>query len=125
MELPKEFTLQEIAVLAGGAVGAGAETKVKRVAFSPLQSRDGDLALFFEPKLIERLNDCRASAVVIPEGVDCRLPHIKVKRPQLALQRMLSAIQPRRFLPDPGVHSSAVVDATAVLGAEVAVGPLA
>jgi UDP-3-O-[3-hydroxymyristoyl] glucosamine N-acyltransferase len=125
MELPKEFTLFEIAALAGGKVGAGGETKVKRVAFSPVHAKEGDLALFFDPKLLPLLPQCKASAVLVPEGTECKLPHLTVKRPKLALQKMLSAVQPKRFIAEKGVHPTAFVDPTAQLAADVAVGPLA
>lgn len=125
MELPKEFSLNEIAAVCGGKVGGDGAAKVKRVALSPLQAGAGDLALFFDAKLLSKLAECRATAVVIPEGTTCDVPHIAVRRPQLALQRMLSALQPKRFVPEKGVHPTACVDPTAQLAADVAVGPLA
>jgi len=115
----------EIAAVAGGKVGSGGETKVKRVAFSPMQAGPGDLALFFDAKLMPALPGCKASAAVVPEGTECALPHITVKRPKLALQKMLTVVQPPRFMPTKGVHPTAFVDPTAELGADVAVGPLA
>jgi UDP-3-O-[3-hydroxymyristoyl] glucosamine N-acyltransferase len=123
MDLPKEFSLAEIAAVAGAKVGSGGDTKVKRVSVSPLSAKEGDLALFFDPKMLDKLSECKATAVLIPEGVETKLPHIVVKRPQLALQRMLSAMQPPRFLPPAGVHPTAVVDPSAQLGEGVAVGP--
>lgn len=123
MELPKEFTLAEIAAIAGAKVGSAGDTKVKRVSVSPLQAGPGDLALFFDPKMLAKLKDCQATAVLVPEGTETKLPHIVVKRPQLALAKMLAAVQPKRFFPEPGVHPSAVVDPTAELGEGVAVGP--
>jgi UDP-3-O-[3-hydroxymyristoyl] glucosamine N-acyltransferase len=125
MDLPKEFTLFEIAAVAGGNVGKSGETKVKRVAFSPMNAQEGDLALFFEAKMLAALPHCKASAVLVPEGTECALPHITVSRPKLALQRMLTAVQPKRFIAEKGVHPSAFVDPSAELGADVAVGPLA
>lgn len=124
MDLPKEFTLAEIAAISGGKVGASGDTKVKRVAFSPLKAGEGDLALFFEPKLLSKLPECKATAVLVPEGTECSIPHILVKRPQLALQRMLTAVQPKRYIADKGIHPTAVVDPTAKLGDGVCVGPL-
>src|SRR5690348_10999117 len=90
MDLPKEFSLNEIAAVAGGTVGAGGDVKVKRVAVSPLMAAEGDLALFFEPKLLSRLAECKATAALVPEGTDCKLPHVVVKRPQLAMSKMLA-----------------------------------
>lgn len=123
MELPREFTLAEIAQVAGAKVGSGGDTKIKRVSVSPLQAGEGDLALFFDPKLLSKLSECKASAVLIPEGTQCSLPHLVVQRPQFAMQKMLAAIQPKRFIAEPGIHPSAVVDPTAELGEGVCVAP--
>jgi UDP-3-O-[3-hydroxymyristoyl] glucosamine N-acyltransferase len=123
MDLPKEFTLAEIAQVAGARVGSGGDTKIKRVSVSPLQAGEGDLALFFDAKLLPKLSECKASAVLIPEGTACTIPHLLVKRPQFAMQKMLSAIQPKRFIADGGIHPTAFVDPTAQLAEGVSVGP--
>lgn len=125
MELPKEFSLAEIAAVAGASVGSGGDTKVKRISISPLHAGEGDLALFFDAKMLTKLDECKASAVLVPEGTVTQLPHVVVKRPQLAMQRMLSAVQPKRFFAEPGVHPTAFVDPTAELAEGVAIGPLA
>jgi len=122
MKLPKEFSLGEIAAAVGGRVEGPPETKVVNVAESPFQAGPGDLALMFDQKLIKRISECRASAVVVPEGVKTDLPSVVVQRPLLALQRMLAALQPKRFQPGPGIHPSAVVDSSCQLGEGVAVG---
>ena len=124
MKLPKEFKLGEIAMVSGGRLEGPADLKIVGVATNPLTAGEGDLALVFEPKLIKNIDAVKASAVVVPEGVKTDLPKIVVARPLLALQRMLTVLQPKRFFPEPGVHPSAVVDPTAQLGEGVAIGPL-
>lgn len=123
MELPREFSLAEIAAVAGARVGSGGDTKIKRVSVSPLQAGEGDLALFFDPKLLSKLDECQASAVLIPEGTNCKLPHLVVARPQFAMQKMLSAIQPKRLIAEGGIHPTAVVDPSAEIGEGVSIGP--
>lgn len=123
MELPREFSLAEIAAVAGAKVGAGGDTKIKRVSVSPLQAGEGDLALFFDPKLLSKLDECKASAVLIPEGTNCKLPHLLVARPQFAMQKMLAAIQPKRLIAEGGIHPTAFVDPTAEIGEGVSIGP--
>src|SRR5262245_44836483 len=110
MKLPRELSLGEIAAATGGRVEGPADLKVASVALSPLQAKSGELALVFDAKLLRRINECKATAVVIPEGAKADLPKIVVQRPMLALQRMLTAIQPKRFLPEAGIHPSAVID---------------
>jgi len=124
MKLPREFKLAEIAAVSGGRLEGPADLKIVSVATNPLTAGEGDLALVFEPKLVKHLDAIKASAVVVPEGVKTDLPKIVVARPLLALQRMLSALQPKRFFPEPGVHPSAVVDPSAQLAEAVAIGPL-
>jgi UDP-3-O-[3-hydroxymyristoyl] glucosamine N-acyltransferase len=125
MKLPKEFSLAEIAALVGGKVEGDATTRVDSVALSPLEAGKGDLALFFEPKYISQIDKCKASAVLVSEGVATNLPRIIVKRPLVSLQKMLTAVQPKRYVAEKGVHPSAFVDPTAQLGADVAIGPQA
>src|SRR5271168_3650095 len=110
MQLPREFSIGEIAALIGGKVTGSSQTMVKRVAMSPLAAETGDLALVFDSKLLRRLAECKASAVIVPEGAKATVPAIAVSRPALALQRMLTAVQPKRFLPEPGIHPTAVID---------------
>lgn len=124
MKLPKEFTLAEIAHVIGGKVSGPADTKVSTVAMTPATARAGDLALVFDSKLLKQLSACQASAVIIPEGETCHLPAVSVARPMLALQKMLSAVSPRRFHAEAGIHPSAVVDKSCEIGEGVAIGPL-
>src|SRR5207253_9021270 len=116
-------SLAEIAFVAGGRVEGNADVKVNSVALSPLAAAEGQLALVFDPKLIKRISEIKASAVIVPEGVQTDLPRVVVQRPMLALQRMLSAVAPKRFYPPSGVHPTAIVDPSATLGEDVAIGP--
>lgn len=123
MKLPREFNIQEIAHVVGGKVQGPPDTKVSAVAMSPLRAQPGDIAFVFDAKLLARLSECQASIVVVPTGTDCKLPCIYVERPMVAIQKVLQAVQPKRYLPERGVHPSAVVDPSAELGADVAIGP--
>lgn len=125
MKLPREFSLGEIAAVSGGRLEGPSDIKIAAVATNPMAAGPGELALVFEPKLVKRLDQCRASAVIVPEGAKTELPKIVVKRPMLALRNILTALQPRRFFPETGIHPSAVVDPTCHLAEGVAVGPLA
>lgn len=123
MKLPKELTLAEIAAVVNGRAIGPDNTQVKSVAIDPFAAGEGDLAIVFDPKLTRRINECKASAVVVPEGTTTNLPRVEVTRPLLALARMLKAVAPRRFTPEPGVHPTAIVDSSCQLGDKVAIGP--
>ncbi|HEY9786800.1 MAG TPA: UDP-3-O-(3-hydroxymyristoyl)glucosamine N-acyltransferase [Candidatus Obscuribacterales bacterium] len=124
MKLPTEMTLSQIAQMLGGRVEGQGDLKIGSVAASPLASTEDDLALVFDEKLIKLLPDIKAKAVLLPEGVKSNRPSIYVKRPMLAIQRMLTAVQPKRHYPQPGIHPSAVVDEGVELGENAAIGPL-
>lgn len=123
MKLPKELSLKEIAFFIGGTVVGSADTKVATFAMNPLAANEGDLAVLFDKAYLKRIDECKASAAIVPIGTKCAMPHITVERPLLAMQRMLSAMQPKRFLPPKGIHPNAVIDETATIGDGVAIGP--
>ena len=124
MKLPAPMTLSQIAALIGGRVQGSEQLKVSNFAESPFNATEGDIALVTDKKLLKRLSDCKASAMIVPEGTQSDKPLILVKRPTLAIQKMLSAVKPNRFLPAIGVHPTAVVDPSAEIGDKVAIGPL-
>jgi len=126
MKLPSEMTLAKVALAVGGRLAGSPELTVSSLAMSPLNAAPGDIVFVFEPKLLNRLDECKARAVVVPEGTPARSerPMIFVQRPMLAFRSFLSAIEPRRYVPEFGVHPTAIVDPTAQLAADVAVGPL-
>lgn len=124
MKLPAEMSLAQIAQVIGGRVEGPADLKVSAVAVSPLQATENDLALVFDEKLVAKLSECKARALVVTPGAKTERPRIIVERPMLAVQKMLSAVAPKRHCPPEGVHPTAVVDPTVQLGEGVAVGPL-
>lgn len=123
MKLPKDLALKEIAFFIGGKVEGNPDTKVSNFAMNPLNAKEGDLAVLFDKAYLKRIDECKATAAIVPTGTKCSLPHITVDRPLLAMQRMLGVMQPKRFLPPKGVHPTAVIDETATLGEGVAIGP--
>ena len=123
MKLPMEMTLAQIAAIVGGRVQGPSDLKVSSVAASPMAATSSDLAFIFEKELLKKLADCKAAAVIVPEGVQSDRPLILVERPTLAIQRILSAAPNHRHFPAVGVHPTAVVDPTAELAESVAIGP--
>lgn len=124
MRLPAEMTAAQIAHMIGGKVHGSPETKVSSVALSPLDAVEGQIAFMYDAKLLKRLDQCKATLVIVPEGTKADRPLILVQRPNLAIQKILTALQPKRYTPAKGVHPTAVVDPSAELGEDVAIGPL-
>ncbi len=123
MRLPTEMTAGQIAKLIGGRVQGPEDIKVSSIALSPLDATDGQVAFIYDQKYIKRLPQCKASVVIVPEGTKADRPLILVKRANLAVQKVLTMLAPKRYMPPKGVHPSAVVDPTAQLSDSVAIGP--
>jgi len=123
MRLPSEMTAGQIAGLIGGRVEGNPDVKVTSVAMSPLDAEAGQIAFVYEQKLLKKLPQCKASIVIAPEGTKSDKTLIVVKRANLAIQRILTALQPKRYLPAKGVHPTAIVDPSAQVDESAAIGP--
>ncbi|MDR3611944.1 MAG: UDP-3-O-(3-hydroxymyristoyl)glucosamine N-acyltransferase [Candidatus Obscuribacterales bacterium] len=125
MKLPMEMTVGQIAAVLGGRVQGASDVKLSSVSPSPLSATASDLALIFDKALFKKIDQCNAGAIVVPSDADLKSdkPLILVDRPNLAIQRMLTAANVKRFLPPKGIHPSAVIDPTAKIGADASIGP--
>jgi len=85
----------------------------------------GDLTFLASPKYAAQLESTRASAVIMPaDGPDPPLASLRTAHPYLAFARALALFHaPRR--PEPGIHPTAVVAASARLAEPVSVGAYA
>jgi UDP-3-O-[3-hydroxymyristoyl] glucosamine N-acyltransferase len=126
MKLPREMTLAQVAALVGGHPHGDPNFKILGFAESAFAAEKTDIALVFEPKLLKRLVDCTAGAVIIPKGNDPApraRPTIIVERPMLAIRKILAALEPVRYFPPIGIHPTSVIDPSAQLETDVAIGP--
>ncbi|MBX9695472.1 MAG: UDP-3-O-(3-hydroxymyristoyl)glucosamine N-acyltransferase [Cyanobacteria bacterium] len=127
MKLPVPMTVAQIAGFIGGQVHGKSDLSVSGIATDPLASTENDVALVIDKEILKSLSAVKAGVVIAPVGTEKSYPDrnfILVERPKLAIQRICTALNPRRFMPEPGVHPSAVVDPTAELAEGVAVGAL-
>jgi UDP-3-O-[3-hydroxymyristoyl] glucosamine N-acyltransferase len=83
-----------------------------------------DLTFLANPRYGEHLRTTRAAAVILAPGLEAAVPCLLSDNPYLAFARAVVLIRPPAR-PLPGVHASAQVHATAVLGPDVHVGALA
>lgn len=95
-------------------------------AAEPAAAGPRDLALAMQPRFAEGLAEGRAQAAILWEGADWRALGLRaalfVARPRYALAGVTAALDPG---PDigPGIHPSAVIDASAEIGKGAAIGP--
>jgi len=115
--------LRELARSLGLDVRGDGEVEVRRVAGID-ESGPGDLTFVANPRYLARLATTRASAVILAPEVETPLPCLLSPEPYLAYARAAALLHPPAR-PAPGVHPSAQVHPTAVLGEGVHVGALA
>lgn len=123
--------LSELAELTSATLESGSpDTEIVAAAGLDLAG-EGEVTFLANPKYTPQVRDTKASAIFLSRSVDIDRSDIAVLRAAdayLAYTRALRAFYPALAIA-PGVHSSAVVDPTAVvsdqaeIGANVVVGP--
>ena len=125
------LTLQDLATIAGGEARGDATRRFSGVG--PLQSAGPDEVSFLDNrKYAALLDSTRAGAVVLAADFASRLPEgtaaVITAQPYLAFSRIAARLHPPPP-PNPGTHSTAVIDPTATvapgceIGAYAVVGP--
>ncbi len=120
-------SIAEIAAALGARAEGDTALRVARAA-EPGQAGPDDLALAMSPAYAEALRDGRARAALLWDGADRAAlglsAAIFVTRPRLAMAGVTRVFDAGPGIA-PGIHPSAVIEATADLGPGAAVGPLA
>ena len=118
-------TLNDIAVALGAELVGDGSIVVHSVAHPLMAERADTLALAMERDAEEALTRTRADSAVVAQGRSAALASLKggivVRRPRYALAQLLEMFARPPFA-EPGVHPSAVLDATATIGAGVSIG---
>ncbi|TFL18187.1 UDP-3-O-(3-hydroxymyristoyl)glucosamine N-acyltransferase [Jannaschia formosa] len=121
------FTLRDIAETLGRPLEGDGSRHLRRAA-EPAAAGPDDLALAMSPAYGAALKAGAARVAILWEGADWREMGLEgavtVPRARLAMAGITRALDPGPELAA-GIHPSAVVDPTAEVGADVAIGPLA
>ena len=122
-----QFTLSEIATSLGTDVLGNGDIVLSGAA-EPADARADQLALAMNPKYADGIIKGAARAALLWDGADWRALGLEgaicLNRGKAAMPLLTRALDPGLGIA-PGIHPSAVVDETAVLGEGVAIGPLA
>jgi len=115
--------LAELAARLGCELRGDGEVEVTGVAGIE-QAGPGDVTFLANPRYAAHLRTTRAAAVILGREQEAGLPCLVSENPYLAFARAVALVRPPSR-PLPGVHPSAQVHPTAVLGPDVHVGALA
>lgn len=120
------FTIEQLANALGASAVGDVSLAITSVA-EPAQASADQLALAMKPEFADTLQHGAAQAAMMWADADWQSYGLKaailVPRPRFAMAG-LSAIMDPTPAPEVGVHPSAVVDPTALLGEGVSIGPL-
>ncbi len=116
-------TLGELAIRFGCTLRGEPDTVVTQVATLELAGSDA-LCFLANPKYRTHLATTRAAAVVLDENSakECPVAALIAKNPYLTYARIAAVLHPAPSMP-PGIHVTAVVDASATVEASAHVGP--
>ena len=121
------FTVKSLAELLGLAAEGNLSLPIDGIA-EPQAARESELALAMAPKFVRALGRSAARAAIIRSDTDWREFGLEAvifaPRPRLAMSRLTQAMDPGQSFGS-GVHPTAYVDSSAILGEGVSVGPMA
>ncbi len=117
-------TLRDLAALSGGELtGDGGLTITGPATIE--DAGPGQITFVANPKYAHFLASTKASAVVVPKGMDAPegRPVIRAENPYFAFLLIVRAFFPEKPFVAPGVHPTAVVGDGVRMGADVRIGP--
>ena len=121
------LTLQQLAEQLGHRFSGDSELEVSGVA-SLSSARPGDLCFLVNTKHKKYLVDSQCSALIVPEGFDIEFDNrafIFASNPQLSFVRAIELITPESMSNAfKGIHPTAQISKTAIIGENVSVGAL-
>src|SRR5260221_10316499 len=120
--MPGPLTLGQIVSRLGGRVAG--DPGILIVAVGPLQGAGpGQISFYASRKYRAQLAATRAAAVIVAPDDEkaCKLPRIVTERPYAYFARLSQLFNPV-MTQSPGVHPSAIVAKTAVLGKNLSIG---
>jgi len=125
-----KLTASDIARLAEGTLRGDGALHISGAAQLD-KAGPSDLSFLADPALAAAASGSKAGCLLVPTGSDEQFKDftgtlIFTKNPKYAFMLALRLVEKeKRPLPAPGVHPSAVVAASALVGKEVHIGPLA
>jgi UDP-3-O-[3-hydroxymyristoyl] glucosamine N-acyltransferase len=120
------FTLKEVAKMCGGELVGDPSLQITGAA-SLAEATPGEISFFANRKYIGLLRKTRASAVFVPpDFAEPITPaQIRVSNPTKAFEQVVLKFAPKPITFAPGIHPTAVVNASVQLGQRVSIQPYA
>lgn len=124
MSDPPRLTAAEIAEKLAGEVDGDPAVEVRGVA-GIREAGPGEASFIAGRRYAKYAAGTRAAVVLVPADwqAECPATLIRVEDPEAAFSRLAAFFAPPEAVPEPGIHSTALVAPEAVLGENVSIGP--
>jgi UDP-3-O-[3-hydroxymyristoyl] glucosamine N-acyltransferase len=117
------YRLKELAEMLGGELCGDGRIAIDGVATIE-DAEAGDITFVASSHYTKFLDTTRASAVIAAPDVECPIPSIRMENPYVGFLTALAAFEEDMAQKYPrGVHETAIIDPSAGLGDNVAIGP--
>lgn len=130
-KIPMEKTLQELSEYVGGTAIGDPSVKIRGVMGID-DAREGDITFISNEKYIRKINQTKASAIIVsPKLRDTNVSLSQKKKrnllvcnnPYLAFAKLIDLLMHKKPVYPEGIDPSARIDKTAVLGQNISVQP--
>jgi len=123
------LTLSKIGALVGGDIEGDGNMVIERLAKID-DASEGDITFLANPKYTKYLISTKASAILIARGIEykelqqrkSRIALVRVGDPYAAFAKLIDVFHPPAAVLPPGIHPTAVIAQSAVVGKDVAIG---
>ncbi len=120
-----KYTLKEIAAFVGGELVGDPSVVITGIS-GIKEAKKGEITFLANPKYARLMKTTRASAIITSKEItDSKKPLIRTDNPSLAFAKVVELVAPNHIGHPKGIHPTAIIDSTASLGKNVAIGPYA
>ncbi|MDO8535600.1 MAG: UDP-3-O-(3-hydroxymyristoyl)glucosamine N-acyltransferase [Candidatus Omnitrophota bacterium] len=124
--MPTSKTLKEITAFVGGELLGDDAVSVSGIN-GIREAGNGELAFIINSKDEALIDSTKASCVIVPKDVKGSFNKsvIKVENPSVAFSKIIAYVNPDRIPHPKGIHETAIISKSAILGKNVSIGPYA
>src|SRR5437868_2279938 len=116
------YVLHEIARLTGTELNGDPNAEVQRAAPFDI-AQEGDITYAENPSYLTRVEECKATAIIVPSGVDAPDKNLLITvKPRLAFARAIQLLH-KKIYSGSGVSPDLIAGEGTVFGAELSISP--
>ncbi|MBL4888749.1 MAG: UDP-3-O-(3-hydroxymyristoyl)glucosamine N-acyltransferase [Candidatus Lindowbacteria bacterium] len=114
--------LSSLAELVSGRIVGNSDLMINGVSAIDT-AKKGQITFAVEEKFLDAAHESEASCIIVPQHIkECETTLLQAENPRFAFSKIASLFAPPRRM-TAGIHASSVIDSSATIGREVALGP--